>query len=303
MSPQNRFSHALGRCLSLVTAHSAWFTLVVALLIVALANIVVVGVLHAHLSFGAELGLETLIVCVGVAIPVGLTLAILWPELKAIFAIVSNGPSRATPILLRFVSEELRLLGDRIADTRSRGIDLENSMVTPWVRERCFAVTSGPYHGTDVLVPSKFLATYADSVYLRAQADYMRRTSCTTSVRINVSSLTDLEVDLKDNPKASAEYEQWHIDNGVELLYLDNEKARAISRQDGLAGTVDTAIWEGELVLLWEYRDSGETNLRMTLVGESTYRRAMSFLQHAREAAIPFSDLHCNMPDGLAVTR
>ncbi len=152
---------ALGRLLGFVQAYNGWFTLAFTLFIVVAANAFIVSVLHAHLSIGAELALEVLIVLVGVAVPLGLLLITLWPELKAIFDIVSNGPPKATPILLRFVREEMKSLGDRIADTRAEGIDLDGSVVTPWVRDRCFAVASGPYLGTDSLVPSVFLATYS----------------------------------------------------------------------------------------------------------------------------------------------
>jgi len=261
----------------------------VALFIVAAANIVMARVLHTHLSLGAELGLEAAIVFVGIAVPVGLVLAMLWPEMKEIISIISGAPPRATPFLLRFVSEELKLLGDRIDDTRTRGVDLEGNVVTSWIRDRCFVVASGPYLATDVLVPSEFLALY--SGYLRAHADYVKRTGCSTSMRVNVAARDDLWADAQQHPEALATYEQWHLANGVELLHLDCEKARAIARQVGLRETIDFAIWEGELALLVDYRDDGATNLRLALVDETSYRRCMTFLRQAVEAAVPFGEV------------
>jgi hypothetical protein len=270
-----------------VKAHSAWFTLATALLIVCAANVAVI-LMHAHLGLGAELGLEMLIVGVGFAIPIGLTVAVLWPDLKIIFSIISDGPARATPILLAFVREELKLLEGRIADTRTTGIDLKGSTVTPWVRSRCFGVASGPYRTTDGLVPSKFLETY--SHYLRTHAEYLKRTSCTTSCRINVAAPAELAIDSREHPETWAEYQRWHDDNGVALLYLDNARARELARETQLGDTVDIAMWVGELVLLVEDRDSGATNLRLALVGEVLYRRCVTYLRQVQDEAKPLSD-------------
>ena len=50
-----------------------------------------------------------------------------------------------------------------------------------------------------------------------------------------------------------------------------------------------------------EYRESGETNLRLALLGEPTYRRCLSFFERVREGAIPFSDVRDSDPN-LAAT-
>jgi hypothetical protein len=289
LSGNRRGRDGLGRLLGLIQTYNGWFTLALTLLIVVGANVLVTSVLHAHLSIGTELGLEILIVLVGVSVPLGLTLFTLWPELRAIFDIVSDGPPKATPILLRFVREEMRSLGDRIADTRSEGVDLEGSIVTPWVRDRCFAVASGPYLGTDSLVPSAFLGTYF--AYLREQADYIARTGCATSVRINLASMGALRMDAERNPKAVRRYIAWHRENGVKLLHLDEERAMETARQTGLGERIDLAIWEGQMALLVAYSASGAANLRLALVGETSYRRSMAFFAEAAAEAVPFSSL------------
>lgn len=300
MSSRTKLSRAIARYLALIKAHNAWFTLIVALLIIAAANIVIAGVLHADLGLGAELSLEAVIVVVGVAVPVGLTLVMLWPELKEISNIISSAPPKATPILLRFVGEELKLLGDRISDTRSRGIELEKNVVGSWIRDRCFTVATGSYRATDVLVPSKFLSLYP--AYLQAHADYVKRISCNSSVRINVSPLDELTADSAAHPEALEAYKQWHRDHGVELFYLDSELASDISRQAGLGNTLDLAIWEGELALLVEYLANGATNLRLALVGETSYRRSEAFFQAVLEASVPLDDIQLGTPREAIVT-
>jgi hypothetical protein len=287
--PQAVERERLDRLLGFVKAYNGWFTLALAIFIVAAANVVVVGVLHADMGIGAELGLEVLIVIIGLAVPLALILLTLWPELKVIFGIVSDAPPKATPILLRFVREEMKLLGDRITDTRSRGIDLDGNVVTPWVRDRCFAVATGPYRGTDSLLPSRFLATY--SAYLRQQAEYLKRTECTASARINLAPAAALERDREEHPEEYRRYEAWHRENNVELLHLEEDAAQLIALDAGLKDTTDLAIWVGEVALLVDYRPDGTTNLRLALVGESSYRRAMFFFDEALAEARPFASL------------
>jgi hypothetical protein len=290
-----RLVGAPAKALATVRGHPGWFALATALLLIAVANIIVAGILRAHLSFGAELGLEVLIVFVGISVPVGLTLGALWPELKAISSLVSEGPAAATPIMLRFVGEELKLLHDRVADLRSRGIDLELNDVTPWIRQRCFAVSSGRYCATDVLVPSEFVARFVP--YLRAHADYVARTRQTDSCRVNIASAEMLERDRCANPDDWETYRKWHTDNGVRLLYLDPGAVGEYAREVGLDGTTDIATWDGDVVLLVEYRDDGETNLRTAFVGEIWYQRGMSFMQRVVEQAQPFdASLHLKTP-------
>ncbi|HET8954380.1 MAG TPA: hypothetical protein VFN18_01845 [Solirubrobacterales bacterium] len=279
----------------MVNAHSGWFTLIVAASIIVLVNLLLVGVFHEHLGLGAELGLEAMIVFVGIAIPVGLTLATLWPEMRVIVSIVSGAPSKATPILLRFVSEELQLLSDRIADTRTRGIDLEGRVVSSWVRDRCFAVASGPYVATDSLVPSDFLSRY--SSYLVSHKKYIERTGCRNSVRINMAPADDLRLDAEMNEADLRLFQGWHDENNVELLYLSREKAQAIADEVGLENTLDVAIWEGEMALLFDYANSPTTKMRLALVDETSYRRCTAFFAAVREAAVPFSSLFSEDPD------
>jgi hypothetical protein len=283
--------------LTKVKAHPAGFPLVLALLIILAANIVLAK-MHSHLSLGTELGLELLILFAAISVPIVLISAILWPELKTIYKVLSEGPAKATPILLRFVREEMRELGEKIADTRSSGIDLPPNVVTPWIRDRCFAVASGNYLTTDVLVPSRFMDIYPD--YLRAHRQYIDRRP-NESVRINLASTADLLADSRNNPDAFDEYVQWHTEAEVELLHLDLTRARKIAEQCQLRGTVDFAIWQKEFALLVEYRDSGETNLRLTLVDEPTYGRCLSFFERVREEARSFSDTRDSDSDLVSV--
>lgn len=252
-------------------------------------------VLHDHLSLGAEVGLEMMIVFVGIAVPVGLTLATLWPEMRVIVSIVSDAPSKATPVLLRFVSEELQLLSDRIDDTRSRGIDLEGRVVSSWVRDRCFAVASGPYRATDSLVPSEFLSRY--SSYLVSHKNYLKRTGCTDSVRINLAAFDDLRFDAEMNETDWRAYQGWHEEADVKLLYLSTEKAQAIAKEVNLDNTIDLAIWEGEMALFFDYGNSQTTKMRLALVDETSYRRYIAFFAAVREAAVPFSSVLMEDPD------
>jgi hypothetical protein len=286
MSSQGRLSRWLERCLIGVLAHPVWFTLVVSLLVVGIANIVLT-LIHTHLGLGTETGLEILILFVAVSVPITLTSIILRSELKTIYTTLSEGPSKAAPILLRFVSEEIRELGEKIADTRSDGIDLEPRVAAAWIRDRCFAVASGSYFATDVLVPSRFLGMYSD--YLRAHRKYVEESSC-KSVRINLASTRDLQTDFRKNPAAINRYQQWHIDAGVDLLHLDLERAWEIAEQCQLRKTIDFAVWEGEFALLVKYRSSGETTLRLSLVGEPVYRRCSLFFERIREEAKPFHE-------------
>jgi hypothetical protein len=238
-----------------------------------------------------------LILLVAVSVPVVLTSAILWPELRTIYGTVSEGPAKATPILLRFVREEIRELGEKIADTRSEGIDVAPNVATAWIRDRCFAVASGNYLATDVLVPSRFMAMYKG--YLGTHRKYLEETSC-ESVRVNLASTAELLADSRDNPDAFAQYVQWHTEAGVALLHLDAVRATEIAEQCQMRTTVDFAIWQGEFALLVEYRESGETNLRLALLDEPTYRRCLSFFERVREGAIPFSDVRDSAPNFVA---
>lgn len=279
----------------MVNAHSGWFTLIVAVFIIGLANLLMARVLHGHLSLGASFGLEMMIVFIGVAIPIGLTLASLWPEIKVIVSTVSDAPSKATPILLRFVSEELQQLSDRIVETRSSGIDLEGRVVSSWVRDRCFAVASGTYVATDSLVPSDFLSRY--SSYLVAHRKYVGRTGCKNSVRINLAPVEDLRLDAEMSPEDFRLYCEWHEENGVQLLHLSPEKAHAIAGEMDLEKTIDLAIWKGEMALFFEYGSSEKTKMRLAFVDERNYRRCIAFFNAVEDAAVPFSSLFSQEPD------
>jgi len=277
----------LERCLIGVLAHPLWFSLIVSLLVVGVANLVLAQ-MDAELSFGSEAGLEVLILFAAVSVPIVLTLTILRSELKTIYSTLNEGPTKAAPILLRFVSEEIRELGEKIADTRTDGVDLEPRVATAWIRDRCFSVASGNFYATDVLVPSVFMGLYED--YLRAHRNYLHGSQSCDSVRINVASTRDLVMDFRANPLAVRRYERWHVEAGVELLHLDEVRAMEIARQCQLRNTFDFAVWEEEFALLVRYRESGETNLRLALVGEPVYQRCIGFLERAREEAKPFHE-------------
>jgi hypothetical protein len=288
MFPGRRVSRVLERCLVSVLAHPLPFSLVVSMLVVGIANFVLAQ-MHAHLSLGSEAGVEILILFAAVSVPIVLTLTILRSELKTIYDTLNEGPNKAAPILLRFVSEEIRELGEKIADTRSDGVDLEPWVATAWVRDRCFSVASGNFVATDVLVPSVFMALYSD--YLHAHRSYLDDTESCVSARINLASTRDLLRDFKNDPITFNRYQRWHTEAGVELLHLDEIRALEIARQCQLRKTLDFALWEEEFALLVKYRKSGETNLRLALVGELAYRRCLHFYERALEEAKPFHEV------------
>jgi hypothetical protein len=284
----------LSRFLSLLRRHHVLFTLIAALLIVGITDILMDSVLHAHRTLGVELGIEVVIVLVGVTVPAGLAFAALWPELKTMLDVTSKAPPKSAPILLRIVREELKELEERITDARSRGIRVGRSDVTPWIRKRCFAVASGAYLATDLLVPSEFLSRY--SSYLVAHAEYVRRTACNDSVRVNLAPTRELAADMRKNPKSWDEYVNWHEENGVELRHLDRATALDIARETKMGKTVDFAIWEEELVILVEDQDDGDTMLSLAFADEHLYRCCEAFLLSVREHAMPFDKLPPSLP-------
>lgn len=290
----DRLSHWLEQILAKVKAHPIWLTLVVAVLVIVAANLVLTQILHTHLSVGTEIGLELLILLIVISVQGVLVSAVLWPELRAIYKILFDSPAKATPILVRLVKEGIKELAEKISETLSDGTDLQPNEVTPWIRKRCFAIASGNYLTTDVLVPSQFMDIYPD--YLRAHRKYVEENSC-ESVRINLASAADLLTDSRDMPDAFEKYERWHVEAGVKLLHLDLALATRIAEQCQLQETVDFAIWQKEFALLVEYRNSGATNLRLTLVDEITYRRCLEFFERVREEATPFSEVKNSGPD------
>lgn len=291
---RDRLSHWLEQILTKVKAHPIWLTLGVAVLVIITANVVLTQVLHTHLSVGSELGLELVTVLVVVSVQGLLVSAVLWPELREIYKILFDSPAKATPILVRFVKEEINDLSDKIARTRSDGIELPPNVVTPWIRKRCFSVASGDYLTTDVLVPSQFMDIYQD--YLDAHQKYLMENSC-ESVRINLASTDKLLADSRNMPDVFQRYERWHDDAGVELLHLDFARATRIADQCDLQGTVDFAIWQKEFALLVAYRQSGATNLRLALVDDHLYRRCLEFFERVRREAVSFSDVRDIGPD------
>ena len=290
----DRLSHRLEQILAKVKAHPLWLTLGVAVLVIVAANLVLTGILHRHLSLGTELGLELLILLVVISVQGVLVSAVLWPELRTVYKILFDSPAKATPILVRFVKEEIKELSEKIADTRSGGIDLPPNVVTPWIRNRCFAVASGNYLTTDVLLPSEFMEIYPD--YLLAHKQYLREKSC-DSMRINLAPTDGLLADSRDNSDAFDRYEKWHVDAGVDLFHLDLARAKQIAQQCQLGEAIDFAIWQEEFAIVVEYRESGATNLRLTLINESTYRRCWSFFECVRDEAVLFSEVRDSDPD------
>lgn len=291
---RNHLSRWLEQILTKVKAHPIGLTLGVAVLVIIAANLVLTRILHTHLSLGSELGLELVILLIVLSVQGLLVSAVLWPELRAIYKILFDSPAKATPILVRFVKEEINELSEKIANTRSGGIELQSNVVTPWIRTRCFAVASGDYLTTDVLVPSQFMDIYPD--YLEAHKKYLKEKMC-ESMRINLAPTDELLADSRDMPDVFEKYERWHTDAGVKLLHLDLARATKIAEQCQLQGTVDFAIWQKEFALLVAYRDSGTTNLRLTLVDEATYRRCLEFFEHVRDEAVPFSEVRDSGPD------
>ena len=272
---RDHLSRWLEQILTKVKAHPIWLTLGVAVLVLVAANLVLTRILHTHLSLGSELGLELVILLIVLSVQGLLVSAVLWPALRAIYKILFDSPAK-------------------IANTRSGGIELPSNVVTPWIRTRCFAVASGDYLTTDVLVPSQFMDIYPD--YLEAHKKYLKEKMC-ESVRINLAPTGELLADSRNMPDVFGKYEQWHTDAGVKLLHLDLARATKIAEQCQLQGTVDFAIWQKEFALLVAYRDSGTTNLRLALVDEATYRRCLEFFEHVQDEAVPFSEVRDSGPD------
>lgn len=294
MSVRSQLSRVLSRLLSLLRKHHVLFTLIAALLIVGITDILIDSVFHTHRTVGIEMGIEVVIVFVGVAVPAGLAFAALWPELKTMLDVTSKAPPKSAPILLRIVREELKQLEQNIADVRSRGTRVGRNDVTPWIRKRCFAAASGAYSTTDLLVPSVFLSRYRS--YLAAHADYVRRTAC-DSVRVNLAPTKDLAADRRKNPKLWDEYVNWHKENGVELLHLDRARALDIARETDMGKTIDFAIWKEELVILVDDQDDGDTILSLAFADEHLYRCCDAFLTGIQDIpAGPFDQIQPSTP-------
>ncbi len=117
-------------------------------------------------------------------------------------------------------------------------------------------------------------------------------------MRINVAPVESLRADSGRHPKSLRRYEAWHRESGVKLLHLEQARAAEIARQVGLRERTDLAIWEGEMALVIAYSTGGAANLRLALVGETSYRRSMRFLEEATAEAVPFSSLGLTQGNG-----
>lgn len=275
----------LARWLGFVKAHLVTLHLLVAGALTGIAD-VLISLTRAHLPSAVEsLPLEIGVVLVSLAVPVVVTAVALRREFRAMLKVINDGPPAAAPILLRFVTEELAFLQEQVDDLRTQGALLDAEHVSDWVRRRCFEVTHGRYIAADSSIPSDFLKRYRN--FLTAHADYIRRTNCEDSVRINVAPTDSLITDSKNNPDRFKEYIQWHQDHGVVLLHFDRVTALNVARRHNLGTTIDWSYWVGELALSWEYEQVG-VRMRLIFVGESTYRRAHDFLRDILEDAEAF---------------
>ncbi len=278
----------LNRWLVTVRMHLVAVHFFVAILL-ALAGNALVFATGLHIPGALEtVSLEGLIVVVSIAVPTLLTAAALRREFRAIVALTAAGPGPATPILLRFVSEELEELQDLLGDLRAQGALVDQEGVSDWVRRRCFVATRGRYVSSDSCVPTVFLERYSE--LMTAHADYLRRTGRSDSARICVASREDILTDYTANPGAVNEYITWHRQNNVGLLHLDKDRAEALAKRRKLAGVVDWSLWLGEVVIAWEYVAAG-LRLRLSFAGEPTYKRCYVFLHDVVEAARPFESL------------
>jgi hypothetical protein len=288
-SGASRIDRMLAHWLSFMHARKFWVHALGAVAILVIANAVIVGAFGAQLGLGGTLVLEFAIVAVIFAIPIILTGVTLRRPLRRIFDIIANGRGPAILILLTLVSEELKAIESRIGELRNAGADFKLSDVPHWVKTRCFAVATGRYIATDAQVPSAFLAMFDD--YLEGHGEYLRRTGCVTSIRVNVASRAELERDRRAHADAWAAYEDWHAKNGVELLYCDHGTALRIARDNSMGDTIDTAFWVGELALLVDYPEPDKARLRAALAGELSYQHCADFLEQVLKRSTPFESL------------
>jgi hypothetical protein len=268
----------LNRWLIVARNHPLVIHLSVALLLTLLVNVFFLATRLPVPALLESAGVELTIVLTSLAIPIALTVAALRREFRMIFSLVASGPGAATPVLLRFVGEELGELQEQLGDLRTQGALIDQSGVSEWVRRRCFIAAKGRYLATDSCVPSVFLSRYSD--LMKAHADYVKRTGRRDSVRINMSSTNELVVDRKRNPAAYDRYLEWHRENHVALLHLDATKALELAGKNRLGCVVDWSLWLGETALAWEYVDAG-LQMRLSFVGDISYRRSYQFVRDA----------------------
>lgn len=235
-----------------------------------------------------SVAIEALILIASLAVPIILTVVALRLGIRAIFALIADGPAPAAPVLLRFISEELLQLQDHVGDLRTDGLLLTQEDVSEWVRRRCFLVATGRYLASDSCTPSVFMDRYRD--LMATHADFLRRLGQCDSVRINVASTDDLISDRIEHPLAFAEYIHWHREHRVALLHVDLSDATELATQLKLRGVIDWSLWLGEATLSWNYQDD-DIQMRLSFVGDQYYRRCYRFIQRLLETAIDFDAL------------
>jgi hypothetical protein len=282
---KTRLDAALNRWLAFVKTHPLAVHLLVGVCLTVVADAVLLAMGVKVPAMLEAVVMETAIALAGFLVPLGVTAVTLRREFAAMLHVVADGPPAATPVLLRFVTEELTDLQEQVEDLRAVGAVLEADGISDWVRNRCFAVTSGTYFAADSCVPSVYLNRYRP--YLDAHADYLKRTGSRSSVRVNVAPAADLARDLREQPEAFRSYVDWHRDHGVVLLHVDADEAEALAARHALAGVVDWAYWEGELALSWAYELTG-VRMRIAFVGELGFRRANRYMRELISAGRPF---------------
>jgi hypothetical protein len=128
----------LSRWLGFVKAHPVTLHLLVAAALTAIAD-VIISATSAHLPPAVEsFPLEVGIVLVSLAVPVVITAVSLRREFRAMLRVIGDGPPAAAPVLMRFVTEELGVLQERMDDLRTEGALVDAAVVSDWVRRRCF---------------------------------------------------------------------------------------------------------------------------------------------------------------------
>jgi len=284
--PPGRIDRALNRWITIVRGHIVGVHLATALIITGGVNLVLL-VAHPRWPQALEtIGTESLIVLVSLAFPVSLTLAALRGELRAILALVADGPAPAAPVLLRFVGEELWELQEIVGDLKTQGVLLDQTGISEWVRRRCFVVTRGRYLASDSCIPSLFLDRYRE--LMAAHAEYVDRTGLTDSVRINVAAISEIEQDRQERPAEYKEYLRWHREHGVVLLHVDKATAIRLASKHRLAQVIDWSLWLGEVALSWDYGgDADGVRMRVCFIGDHNYRRCYSFLRELLQRAQP----------------
>ncbi len=242
----------------------------------------------AHLLPGSatgRAGVEFAAIVFVAGVPVAITVAALFPELRVLIDIVgrSNNPGRAT--IVKFLEDRLTSLDDNLKGLRGVGEDFDAIDIATWFR-LCFETLRGRYVGTDHHVPSEWRELYEE--LLLAHRGYVARTGVEDSTRVILSDVTGLRTDRNAH---QSEFEWFLEQHKPDILArrLDRSKAQELAEQCGL-DTTDLGFWEGELALLFlASPDKRHIRLRMVFPGEPEYKRCADYIRQVERRALPLT--------------